>query len=63
MRLLGNGLAESLGASSGAAGFPSCLAQAQAVAVRARRRIEVKTLLGAAWGLPALAQQLRDEHL
>ncbi|GAA4748994.1 hypothetical protein GCM10025783_21450 [Amnibacterium soli] len=59
--LLGNGPAESPGAASGAAGFPMHLAQA--VAARTRRRVEVKTLLGSAWDLPALEQQLKDEQL
>ena len=59
--LLGNGPAESPGAASGAAGFPTHLAQA--IAARTHRRVEVKTLLGSAWDLPALEQQLKDERL
>lgn len=59
--LLGNGPAESPGVVSGAAGFPSSLARA--IAVRTRRRVEVKTLLGGAWDLPVLERQLQDEQL
>jgi hypothetical protein len=59
--LLGNGPAESPGVASGAAGFPSHLAQA--IAARTRRRVEVKTLLGSAFDLQVLEQQLQEEHL
>lgn len=59
--LLGNGPAESPGAGSGSAAFPSHLAQA--LTARTGRRVEVKTLLGAAYHLPTLSQQLQEEQL
>jgi hypothetical protein len=57
--LLGNGPAESHGVVAGTAGFPTMLATA--LAMRLDRRVEVRTVLGAAWQSPELSRILRDE--
>ena len=59
--LLGNGPAESPGLAPGSPGFPLFLAQA--VSARLRRAVEVRTLIGSAWDLPTLRQELLDERL
>jgi hypothetical protein len=59
--LLGNGPAESPGTRAGADAFPAHLARA--LAARTRRRVEVKTLLGAAFDLPVLERLVRGEQL